>query len=78
MTAPPYPSNAKGSATVVMQVDVSDQGRVDSARVLAAGSAFDAAALDTVKAWTFRPAVRANRPAASRAFVVFSFVGTTP
>jgi outer membrane biosynthesis protein TonB len=51
---------------------------VASARVLAAGSAFDAVALDTIKAWTFRPAVRANRPVAARAVVVFSFVGTTP
>lgn len=78
VTAPPYPSNARGSATVVMEVDVSDKGQVASARVLAAGSAFDAVALDTVKAWTFRPAVRANRPVASRVFAVFSFVGTTP
>jgi len=38
-----------------MEVDVSDQGQVASARVLAAGSAFDAVALDTIKAWTFRP-----------------------
>ncbi len=78
VTAPPYPSNATGSAKVVMEVDVSDQGQVASARVLAAGSAFDGVAVDTIKAWTFRPAVRANRPVASRAFVVFSFVGTTP
>lgn len=61
-----------------MEADVSEQGRVASARVLAAGSAFDAVSLETIKAWTFRPAVGANRPVASRAFVVFSFVGTTP
>jgi TonB family protein len=61
-----------------MEVDISEQGQVASARVADAGSAFDAVAVDAIKAWTFRPAINANRPVASRAFVVFSFVGTTP
>jgi hypothetical protein len=34
--------------------------------------------LDAARQRVFRPAARAGRPVASRAFLVFSFVGATP
>jgi TonB family protein len=75
---PPYPANVVGSGKVIVEADVADQGRVASARVLGSASAFDSAALGAARRWVFRPAARAGRPVASRAFLIFSFVGVTP
>jgi TonB family protein len=78
VTAPPYPPNALGSGKVVVEADLSDRGRVTNTRVLTPPSPFDSAAADSLREWRFRPASRGNRDVASRAFLVFSFVGTTP
>ncbi|HXK09428.1 MAG TPA: TonB family protein [Vicinamibacteria bacterium] len=78
VAVPPYPANVVGSGKVVLEADVSDQGRVTSARIVAPGSPFDSAALDAARAWTFRPSARAGTAAGSRVFMVFSFVGVTP
>ena len=78
VTVPPYPPNTLGSGKVVLEVDVSDEGKVVSSRVLDPGSPFDAAAKGAAEAWVFRPGSRNGRPAATRAFFIFSFVGTTP
>jgi TonB family protein len=75
---PPYPANVVGSGKVIVEADVADQGSVASARVLGSASAFDSAALDAARQWVFRPAARSGRPVASRAFLIFSFVGVTP
>ncbi|HXY39074.1 MAG TPA: energy transducer TonB [Vicinamibacteria bacterium] len=76
--APPIPPNVTGSAQVILEADVSEQGRAGSPRVLSQASAFDQSALDTLRAWTFRPASRGGRPVASRVFLVFSYIGVTP
>jgi TonB family protein len=78
VVVPPYPPNVIGSGKVIVETDVSEQGGVASARVLSPPGAFDAAALEAIRGWTFRPAALAGRPLASRAFLVVSFVGTTP
>ena len=75
---PPYPPNALGSGKVVLEVDVSEEGKVGSSRVLNPGSPFDGAATGAAQAWTFRPASRNGRPVATRAYFIFTFVGTTP
>jgi hypothetical protein len=75
---PAYPSNAVGSGKVVLEVDISDRGAVTGARVLTEATPFDISSAAAVRQWTFRPAWRANREVASRAFFVFSFVGVTP
>jgi TonB family protein len=75
---PPYPPNVVGSGKVLLEVDISEAGKVTSARVLNPGSPFDGAATGAAQAWTFRPAKRKGREVAARAFFVFSFVGTTP
>jgi TonB family protein len=77
VTVPPYPPNALGSGKVVLEVDISEEGKVTSARVLTPTSAFDGASTGAARAWTFRPASLGGRPAAARAFFIFSFVGTT-
>jgi TonB family protein len=61
----------------VLEVDVSEEGKVTNARVLNPGSPFDGAATGAARAWTFRPASLGGRAAAARAFFIFSFVGTT-
>ena len=77
VTVPPYPPNALGSGKVVLEVDISAEGKVSSSRVLNPGSPFDSAATGAAQAWAFRPASRNGRPSATRAFFIFSFVGTT-
>jgi TonB family protein len=52
------------SATVVLSVAISKEGTVDEAAVLeSAGAAFDAAALDAVRRFRFRPAEIDHKPA---------------
>ena len=62
---------------VVLEADVSERGQVTQTRVLSRGGAFDGAASDALSKWAFRPARYKGREVASRAFFVFSFVGTT-
>jgi TonB family protein len=75
---PPYPANVMGNGKVVVEADVSDEGKVVSAHSLGAATGFDSAALDAARQWTFRPAARSGRPIPSRAFLVFSFMGASP
>ena len=74
----PYPPNALGSGKVLLETDVSASGRVTGTHRLTGPTAFDSAASDAAKQWTFKPASRGNRAIPSRVFLVFSFVGTTP
>jgi TonB family protein len=78
VVVPPYPPNALGSGKVVLEADISNHGRITRTHVLTPPTAFDSAASDSLRQWQFRPANRGNRDVASRAFFVFSFVGTTP
>jgi TonB family protein len=73
----PYPANAVGSGKVILEAEVSSTGAVTSARVVSPATAFDGAATGALQQWKFRPASRGNRDIASRAFFIFSFVGTT-
>ena len=75
---PPYPPNALGSGKVILEADVTEEGKVTSPRVLNPGSPFDGAATGAAQEWAFRPATRDGRPAAARIYFLFSFVGTTP
>jgi TonB family protein len=77
VAVPPYPPNAMGSGKVVLEADVSDAGTVTGVRVLTPASAFDGAAGDAARQWTFRPARKGTRDVAARAVLVMSFVGTT-
>ena len=75
---PTYPTNAVGSAKVILEVDVSDRGTATGARILTPPTPFDGPSSVAARQWTFRPASRGNRDVASRVFLVFSFVGVTP
>ena len=73
----PYPPGALGSGIVILEADISSQGHVTATHRHSATSAFDGAADDAARKWTFRPALVHNREAASRAVLIFSFAGTT-
>lgn len=50
-----YPANAKGQATVVLQVLIGRDGTVQDAKFLQGSLAFARAAIDGVKQWKFKP-----------------------
>ena len=78
-TAPnyPLPSRRLGEAgTVVLRVELDEQGRVAATRI-ATGSGFDrldAAALAAVKTWRCNPAQRDGQPVRAVALQPFKFV----
>jgi TonB family protein len=78
VAVPPYPPNALGNGMVVLEADVSERGTVTRTRVLSRAGPFDAAAGDALAKWAFRPARYKGREVQTRAFFVFSFMGTTP
>ncbi len=54
---PDLPPDAQQQGTVVMLIGINARGRVEAVRVLRSDEhAFEAAAVDTVKKWRFRPA----------------------
>ncbi len=60
---PAYPAQARAAGIegeVWVQYDIDAQGQVQNARVLSAEppDLFDAAALETVRSWRFRPAIK--------------------
>ena len=77
VVVPPHPPNVMGSGKVVIEAEVSSRGAVTAVRVVSATTAFDAAAADTVRRWTFRPAKYEGRPVAARVVLVFSFPAVT-
>jgi TonB family protein len=77
VVVPAYPPNAIGSGKVLLEVEVSDSGRVSAVRQVTPQTAFDSAAGDAAQRWVFRPAQRGNRGVASRVVLIFSFLATT-
>ena len=74
VVAPPYPANVvAGAGRVVMAVDISDHGVVNTIRVIGGSSPFERVAAAALRQWKFRPVTRGNRTVASRAFIVISF-----
>ncbi len=78
VVVPPYPPHALGSGAVILEADLSDVGGITNVRVVSPPTPFDGAARGAAWPWTFRPARREGQAVASRAYLVFSFVGTTP
>lgn len=69
---PEYPSEARAAGVegfVVVRYDVTREGRVINAEVVAASppGTFDAAALRAVTSWVFKPAVRDGETQSERA-----------
>jgi iron complex outermembrane recepter protein len=74
-----YPAGSTEAATVVTLVTVSVDGKVQGAEVVESGGpAFDAAALEAVKRWTFQPALRDGSPIPARIRIPFRFEPPPP
>jgi TonB family protein len=70
---PPYPPNAVGSVTVLVEVTIAESGNVADARIVGEASGFDDAASSAARSWRFRPASRAGSPVEARAYLLFVF-----
>jgi protein TonB len=73
---PDYPHEAftkKIEGVVVVEILIDDTGHVARMRILQSVPLLDAAALDAVRQWLFRPAVRHGRPVATIAVVPVRF-----
>ena len=80
--APSYPIDAlrrRDEGTVVVRIEVDEEGKVDNVRVLSRSGSreLDRAAVQAAKRWTFRPAMRDGRPVpgAVEAPITFSLGG---
>jgi iron complex outermembrane receptor protein len=79
LTQPPasYPASAvseRTQATVVVRVTVGTSGTVSDPEIVqSGGEAFDTAALDAVRMWTFKPAMKDGAPVAAKIRVPFDF-----
>jgi hypothetical protein len=73
VAVPPYPATGFGQAVVVVEVDVSATGSVESAKALAPPTPFCDVAVAAALKWTFRPARRAGRDVPGRVYVLFGF-----
>jgi protein TonB len=62
---PQYPAQAarnKIEGTVVVRFEVDEKGKVKKARISKGIEELNEAALDAVRAWKFKPAIKAGRP----------------
>ena len=74
LIAPPYPPTARGSGTVLLEVDIGADGSPRTVRVVRSGGIFDSAAIQAAERWTFTPARTADGPVPSFAYVVMGFL----
>jgi protein TonB len=76
MTRPVYPREAfvkKVEGTVLVEILIDADGRVRRARILESVPLLDAAALETVRQWSFAPAIRQGRAVATIAQAPITF-----
>jgi protein TonB len=76
MTRPVYPEQAfikKVEGTVELRILIDCDGYVVDARVVRSIPLLDAAAIETVRQWRFRPAYRGGRPVAALARAPITF-----
>jgi protein TonB len=76
ITKPVYPQEAfikKVEGTVVIEILIDAEGRVARARVVQSVPLLDDAALESVGAWRFSPAIKGGRPVASLAHAPITF-----
>ncbi len=68
-----YPDNAKGQATVVLQVLIGRDGTVQDAKFLQGSLAFARTAIDGVKLWKFKPYSMNGRAVSVQTMITLSF-----
>jgi TonB family protein len=70
---PLLPPQASVPGTVLLEVEVREDGSVHSAKAIRSSGGFDGVALDTIESWEFEPATRDGKSVAARAYALFSF-----
>ena len=73
---PKYPEDAKKGGrkgSVVMELVVNSQGGVEKLHVLKSNLLFDAAAVEAVSQWKYKPALQLGRPVSVYLTVIVSF-----
>ena len=73
VVTPPYPPGARGDGLVVVEVEISAEGRVTAARLVRPAPGFDEAALGTARSWRFRAAQLGGRSVPAVAYLLFGF-----
>jgi TonB family protein len=73
MIAPAYPPTARGSGTVLLEVEIDADGSVRQVRVVSSGGSFDPAAIQAAERWSFSPARDPAGALPSLAYVVMGF-----
>jgi TonB family protein len=70
---PQYPPRARGGGVVLIEVLVTESGRIAEPRIIGSAPPFDTAALAALTQWQFRPAQVRGRNVPSYAYVIFGF-----
>ncbi len=70
---PPYPPGARGDGLVMVEVEISTEGRPTRTRVVRSAPGFDDAARSTALSWRFRPGRRGGRSVPAVAYLLFGF-----
>lgn len=72
-TRPAYPQKTVGNRSVLIEVILRPDGKIDSTSVVGPGSGFDGVALTAARGWTFSPAHHGNKAVRGVAYLVFGF-----
>ena len=73
---PKYPKGSPGAwtrGTVLIMITIDSDGNVPEAEVLESVPTLDAAALECVRAWRFKPAMKKGEPVSTLALVPVTF-----
>jgi TonB family protein len=70
---PEYPSDANIQSSVILSVDITQQGQLDSVKMLRGVEPFATSATAAVHQWRFEPAKHLGANISSRVIVVFTF-----
>jgi TonB family protein len=73
MPMPVYPPNARSAGTVLLETLVAPTGKVVGVTVLRSAPPFDDPAMESARAWSFRPPQGAGLPANTYAYLIFAF-----
>ena len=71
-----FPANAKGQATVILQVLIGRDGTVQDAKFMQGSLAFARTAIDGVKQWKFKPYSMNGRPVSVQTSMTLTFKST--
>jgi len=72
-TAVPYPVRSIAIGTVVLEVIVSEKGKVEDVRPIREIESLTEVAIDSVRSWQFNPASLRGKPVRSRTTIVVTF-----